>query len=235
MLKIKKLEAGYGEIRVLKGIDMDVGKGELVAVIGPNGAGKSTVLKSVFSITKKTGGSILFNGMDIFRLQTHELIQEGVSYVPQGRVNFSTLTVRENLEIGGILLKDKDLLEKRIEHTLERFPALRKMLHMHAFSLSGGQQQLLAVARAMVQEPKLLLLDEPSLGLSPLAMKEVFDNILKLQKEEELSIMMVEQNAKKAMELADRTYVLEDGKVVLEGGKEIVKDPKIRHIYLGGR
>ena len=235
MLEIQKLEAGYGELQVLRGIDLRVKIGEIVALIGPNGAGKSTVLKSIFSITNKTSGRILFHKHNITNLKTHELIAEGISYVPQGRINFSTLTIQENLEIGGVLLRSRPLLEERIENVYGLFPFLKARTNDLAQTLSGGQQQLLAIARALVQEPKLLLLDEPSLGLSPIAMKEVFSHIQKLRDEEDISILMVEQNAKKAIEIADRTYLLEDGKIVLEGGKEIIKKPIIKHVYLGGR
>ncbi len=233
MLKIHDLNAGFGKLDVLKDINLFVNPSEIIALIGPNGAGKSTILKSVFSIADIRSGNIVFKEQNITNLQTHELLELGISYVPQGKINFSNLTVDENLDIGAKLLKDKDVIEKRKEFVFSKFSVLREKRKKLAFSLSGGQQQMLALGRALMQNPSLLLLDEPSLGLSPKLMKEIFKTILSL-KEDGISILIVEQNAKKAIEMADRTYLLENGRVVLEGGKEILKDKRIKNVYLGG-
>jgi branched-chain amino acid transport system ATP-binding protein len=234
ILEIKSLFAGYGELEVLKGIDIVLKEKEIVALIGPNGAGKSTVIKSIFSIANQTKGAILLDGKNISNLKTYELIKEGISYVNQGRIVFGNMTVRENLEIGADHVKDKKELEKRLSKVYEKFPILKERQNSLAFTLSGGQQQMLALGRALMQNPKVLLLDEPSLGLSPKLIKETFKTIQKLR-DDGLSILIVEQNAKKAIEVADRTYLLEDGKIALEGDKKILNNPKIRGIYLGGR
>ena len=233
MLKIKDLSAGYGELKVLKKVSIEVKPGKIVALIGPNGAGKSTVLKSIFSVTDIESGKIIFDDKDITKLPTHELIEVGISYVPQGRINFSDMTVLENLELGAFH-SSKETFERSLKEVYLKFPILKEKAKEYAYTLSGGQQQLLALGRALMQSPKLLLLDEPSLGLSPKAMKEIF-NIIKTLNKEGICVLMVEQNAKKAIEIAHRTYVLEDGKVALTGGKNIIKNKKIKSIYLGGR
>ena len=234
MIEIKKLAAGYGALQVLYDVDLKVDPDEIVVIIGPNGAGKSTVLKSIFNMTDIKSGKIIYKNKDITALPTHERIQLGIGYVPQGRQVFSTLTVEENLKMGAYLTKGKDLIKKRMEEVMQHFPILKEKFYDRADTLSGGQQQMLAIGRSLMQDPQILLLDEPSLGLSPKAMKEVFQKIIEI-KEEGCSILMVEQNAKQAMQIADRTYVLEDGKVVLHGDKRILKDKRIKSIYLGGR
>jgi ABC-type branched-subunit amino acid transport system ATPase component len=230
LLEIIKLKAGYGELEVLKSVDLELGKGQIVAVIGPNGAGKSTVIKSVFNIADVRGGGIKLNGKDIRGLKTHELIGRGVSYVPQGRVIFGNLTVRENLEVG-FLGSD---LEERIKEIYSRFPVLKERKDAEANGLSGGERQMLALGRSLMLKPKVLMLDEPSLGLSPRLQKELFD-VLEGLKKDGIGILIVEQNAKKAIEIADKTYLLEDGKVALSGGREILKKKAIKQVYLGGR
>lgn len=234
ILQIKDLEAGYGKFSVLEGVSIKVAPDEIIALIGPNGAGKSTVLKSVFGLTTIYKGNIIYRDKDITKLKTSELVSLGISYVPQGRQVFSSLTVKENLEMGAFITDDKKLIAKKMDEVFEKFPVLKEKMNDYAFSLSGGQQQMLAMGRALMQDPQLLLLDEPSLGLSPKMMKEIFDKIVEINKEG-TAILIVEQNAKKAMSIAHRTYVLEDGKVALTGGKDIVDNPKIKKIYLGGR
>jgi branched-chain amino acid transport system ATP-binding protein len=234
MLTIRDLHAGYGELEVLRGVDIRVGPDEIVALIGPNGAGKSTVIKSIFNIADVTAGEILFKDRIINDLKTHELMEMGISYVNQGRVNFTNLTVRENLEIGADLIHDREVIEKNLEMVYRKFPVLKDRELDLAYALSGGQQQMLALGRALMQTPSLLLLDEPSLGLSPKLQKELFETIQNL-KEDGISILVVEQNAKKAIEIADRTYLLEDGTIVLEGGREILDREEIKGVYLGGR
>lgn|SRR3989338_2132019 len=235
MLSIKNLEAGYGKMQVLFGIDLNAKPNEIVVLIGPNGAGKSTLLKSIFNLVDIYKGDILFKNKNITKIPTHELIELGISYVPQGRQVFSTLTVKENLEMGAFLTKEKDLVGKRMEEVLEiHFPDLRKKLDEYAFSLSGGQQQMLAIGRALMQDPQLLLLDEPSLGLAPKIMKELFKKIIEIN-EEGVAVMVVEQNARQAAKIADKIFVLEDGKIALSGNRGILKDRRIENIYLGGR
>lgn len=224
MLQIKDLEAGYGELQVLQGVDVTVNSNEIVALIGPNGAGKSTILKSVFNIASVNSGKISFNGESLRNLKTFELLSKGISYVPQGKINFGDLTVRENLELGG---------NGSFDRVFATFPVLREKIDDLAYSLSGGQQQQLALGRALMQNPSLLLLDEPTLGLSPLLQKELFNNLVMLKKGG-LAILIVEQNAKKAIETANKTYLLENGKIVLSGGKEILENEKIKQVYLGG-
>ena len=234
MLEIHDLYAGYNGLEVLKGINLEIKPNQIVALIGPNGAGKSTIIKSIFSIAKISKGKIIFKEKDITRLNTHKLMNLGISYVPQGRINFNNLTVKENLEIGAELIKDKEIIQKRLNVVYEKFPILKQKRNKHAFTLSGGQQQMLALGRALMQSPTLLLFDEPSLGLSPILQKELFKTIQKLR-QDGIAILIVEQNAKKAIEIADKTYLLENGRIVLKGGKDIIKHEKIKNVYLGGR
>ena len=234
MLQIKDLKSGYNEMEILHGVDLEVKSGEIVAIIGPNGSGKSTTLKSIFNLCKIYSGKIIWKNKNITKLKTHEKIFEGISYVPQGRQVFRDLTVHENLEMGAFIMKNKELVKTNIKDVYEKFPFLKEKQSKYADTLSGGQQQMLSIGRALIQNPQLLLLDEPSLGLSPKAMKEIFQKIKEINKEG-VSIIIVEQNAKQAVELADRTYILEDGKMALTGGKEILKNPKIKDIYFGGR
>jgi branched-chain amino acid transport system ATP-binding protein len=233
MLKIQNLKAGYNGMEILRGIDFEIKPAEIVAIIGPNGAGKSTLLKAIFNLCDIYSGKIIFKDKDITKLPTHYLIQEGICYVPQGRQVFSTLTIKENLEMGSFVLEDHELFKRNLKDIYSKFPFLKERENELAMNLSGGQQQMLAIARALICDPELLLLDEPSLGLSPKAMKEIFEKIVEINKEG-ISVIIVEQNAKKAVEIADRTYILENGNIVLEGGKEILKDERIKSIYFGG-
>lgn len=235
MLQIKNLESGYGKMQVLFGVSLNVNPNEIVVLVGPNGAGKSTLLKSIFNLVDIYNGKIIFKNKDITRVATHELIKLGISYAPQGRQVFGNLTVKENLEMGAFLTKEKDLVEKRLEEVIEKhFPDLKKKLDDYAFNLSGGQQQMLAIGRALMQDPQLLLLDEPSLGLAPKIMKELFKKIVEIN-EEGVAIIIVEQNARQATKIADKIFVLEDGRIALSGDKNILKDKRIEKIYLGGR
>jgi branched-chain amino acid transport system ATP-binding protein len=233
MLKIKNLRSGYNGIEVLHGVDFEIKPAEIVAIIGPNGSGKSTLLKSIFNLCEIYSGAIIFKDKDITKLPTHYLIQEGISYVPQGRQIFPNLTVKENLEMGCFIMDDHEIFKRNVSDVFSKFPVLKERQNDLALHLSGGEQQMLAIARALVQDPELLLLDEPSLGLAPKIMKEIFEKIVEINKEG-VSIIIVEQNAKQAVEIAHRTYVLENGSIVLEGGKEILKDERIKNIYFGG-
>ncbi len=233
MLTIRNLKAGYyGGPDILHDIDLEVRPGKIVALIGPNGAGKSTVLRSIFNQAEVRGGSIKFIDDELTGLPAHSLISLGISFVPQGRQVFSTMTVKENLEMGAFAINDQKLVRDNIETVFKRFPMLREKMGQNGANLSGGQQQILAIARALVQSPKLLLMDEPSLGLSPKAMHEIFDVIKEINKEG-VMILIVEQNARAAVEIADRTYVLEMGKVALSGGRDILDNDKIKRIYFG--
>jgi branched-chain amino acid transport system ATP-binding protein len=234
MLKIRDLKAGYNGNEVLHGINLDVKAGEIVAIIGPNGSGKSTIINSIFKLASVYEGKIVFMNKDITKLTTHEIIYEGISCILQGRRVFGEMTVHENLEMGAFSMNNPNLLKANIKEVYDTFPILKEKQNDSAFTLSGGQQQILSIARALMQNPKLILLDEPSLGLSPKATSEVFDIIKELNRRR-VSIIIVEQNAKKAVEIADKTYVLENGKIALSGGKEILKNKRIRHIYFGGR
>ena len=216
---------------VLKGLNFEVGENEIVAVIGPNGSGKSTLLKSIFNLCEIYNGSIKFDSSELVGLPTYKLISLGISYVPQGRQIFSNLTVRENLAV--LSFAQKNIFVKQINEVYNFFPFLKNKENDLAQNLSGGQQQMLALARALIIKPKLLLLDEPSLGLSPKTAKDVFGKIQEINSNG-VAVIIVEQNAKLAVEIAKRSYVLEDGQVVLTGGKEILKDDRIRNIYFGG-
>ncbi len=234
ILKIENLKSGYNGMEILQGVDLEVKPAEIIALIGPNGAGKSTLLKSIFNLCQIYSGKIIFKDKNITKLPTHCLIYEGVSYVPQGRQVFSNLTVRENLEMGAFIMEDHELIKRNIQDVYNKFPFLKEREGELALNLSGGEQQMLAIGRALIQDPELLLLDEPSLGLAPKVMKEVFEKIVAINREG-VSIIIVEQNAKQAVKIANRTYILEDGKIALEGEKEILEDERIKNIYFGGR
>lgn len=233
MLELKNIVAGYQHFAVLKDVNLKIKESEIVALIGPNGAGKSTIIKSIYNIAQVQKGQILYRAEDITRLPTHQLIQKGIAYVNQGKIVFGNLSVSENLELAGQMRFGQKKVLSLKEKVYQKFPALLEKRRQLAFTLSGGQQQQLALGRAVMQEPKVLLLDEPSLGLSPKLMLELFQSIVDL-KREGLAIFIVEQNAKKAIEMADRTYLLEDGQIAMEGGKEILENPAIKAVYLGG-
>lgn len=235
MLQIKNLNAGFEELHVLKNVNLSFGASEFISIIGPNGAGKTTVLKSIFNIAKVyLGSKISFNDKNLVGLKTHELILQGLAYVPQGRINFPELTVEENLEIGNFQITDKKITEQNLQNVYYFFPELHKHKNRLAFALSGGQQQMLAIGRALMLNPKVLLLDEPSLGLSPKLVNEIFAKVKNIAKNGTL-VIMVEQNAKKAMEYTDKTAVLENGEVKLfENSRKLLKDHRIAKIFLGG-
>ncbi len=232
MLSLQKLNAGYGKLRVLHDVNFHANKNEIIAVIGPNGAGKSTIIKSLYGLADIYSGEILFRGKDITKLKLHELIDLGIAYMPQGKIVFDTMSVQENLELGCVHVKDASIVKRRMASVYTQFPVLKEKKDSKAFTLSGDQKQMLALGRVLMQKPKLLLMDEPSLGLSPKLQKKLFQIITHLKKRG-ITIIVVEQNAKKAIEIADRTYLLENGKVVLTGGKEILQAEKIKTVYLG--
>ncbi len=235
ILKIKNLSAWYEQLQILYNINMHINKGEIVSIIGPNGAGKSTILKSIFGFIEKRTGSILFHNQEITSLKTHELVSKGIGYVPQGRIVFPGLTVLENLEMGAYTRTDKKEIKKDLQELQAFFPQLQKHLHTNAGLLSGGEQQIVSLARALMSKPKLLLMDEPTLGLSPQMKLMLFQKIKELRDKLQLTILIVEQNAKLALDMSDRAYVLEAGRNKLEGiGNKLLHDKRVQHLYLGG-
>ncbi len=232
LLTLKNLSAGYGDAQVLHDVSLELKPGEAVALIGPNGAGKSTVLKSIMNITTKTGGRIIWKDRDITSLSTHALLQEGISFVPQGRLVFPSLTVRENLEMGGYLIRDRQAIEKNIAAALAFFPPLKKYLGTPAGSLSGGEQQMLAIARALITTPQLLLLDEPSLGLSPKIVHEVFTALQAIQAAG-TTLCIVEQNVRVVLQYVTRGYLLVNGQLRFTGSAaELGSDELMHKAYL---
>lgn len=233
ILEVNNLVVSYGLIKAIKGVSFHVEKGEIVALIGANGAGKTTVMHAVNGLLPKESGTVLFKGEDVTKLPAHKLAYKGLTQVPEGRRIFQELTVKDNLLLGAYSVKDKKHAKDKIEEIYEIFPRLKERANQIGGTLSGGEQQMLAVGRAMMSDPETLLLDEPSMGLSPLFVNVIFDTIKKINKSG-TTILLVEQNAKKALSIADRAYVLETGKIVKEGkGSELLDDPKIKQAYLG--
>ena len=233
MLKVKDLKVNYGGIEALKGISFDVEQGQIVTLIGANGAGKSTTLRAISGLVKTASGAINFLGRDIIPFNAQQVVAEGIAMVPEGRRVFDNLTVKENLKIGAYLRKDKDEIESGIEDIYQRFPRLKEREWQLAGTLSGGEQQMLAVGRAMMARPKLLMMDEPSLGLAPLVVRDIFAIIREL-KAEGITILLIEQNANAALRCADQAYVLETGRITMQGtGEELRADQRVRDAYLG--
>lgn len=234
MLTIRDLAVSYGSVPAVREVSLEIMPGELRVILGANGAGKSTILKSVLGLLKPRSGQIEFaGGADLVSLKPHEIHALGIAWVPEGRQLWNTLTVLDNLKLGGFGGSDKQAVERRIGEMLERFPRLKERQHQVAGSLSGGEQQMVAIARALVAAPKLLLMDEPSLGLAPLIVREVFSVIRRLR-EEGMTILLVEQMANQALAIADRAYVIETGTITLEGtGAELLRDERVRSAYLG--
>ncbi|MDD5193231.1 MAG: ABC transporter ATP-binding protein [Candidatus Nanoarchaeia archaeon] len=230
ILQTKNLEASYGKLKVLNGIDIEVFQGDLIAIIGPNGSGKSTTLKTILGLLKSENGEIIFEEKKINKKNPYEIVKLGISYVPQGRMVFQNMTVEENLEIGGFILNDKKLLEERMKEIYSLFPTLHDKKYQKASFLSGGQQQMLSIARALILKPKILLLDEPSLGLAPNMMNEIF-KIIKEINENGTTIILVEQNAQMALEIANKVCVLQAGKIVFKDIKEKINLEKLKKIY----
>ncbi len=234
MLTLKSVQAGYGRLPVLKGISLHVRAGEVVTLIGGNGAGKTTTLRTISGLLPPRKGAIEFAGQDLTRMPAERMVTLGLALVPEGRRVFRTLSVTANLELGAFHRRDKGAVRRDLEDIRERFPILKERAHQAAGTLSGGEQQILAIGRALMARPKLLLLDEPSLGLAPLVIREIFATIQGLR-EQGLTVVLVEQNARLALSMADRGYVLEGGVVVLTGtGKELLADERVRRAYLGG-
>lgn len=234
LLEVKDLEVNYGLIKAIKGVSFEVNEGEIVALIGANGAGKTTIMHSVNALIPKSAGSVYFAGEDITSVPAHKLVYKGMAQVPEGRRIFQELTVLENLQMGYYIKNDKANFLAKLEEMYSHFPILSERKNQIAGTLSGGEQQMLAMSRALMSSPKLLLLDEPSMGLSPLYVNTIFEMIKTVNKSG-TTVLLVEQNAKKALSIADRAYVLEIGKMVKTGtGDELLMDEDIRRAYLGG-
>lgn len=234
MLKIDNIDVYYGAIHALKGISLEVKEGEIVTLIGANGAGKSTTLRTISGLLKPKTGSITFLGQDIAGVRAHEIVKKGISQVPEGRRVFAEMTVMENLDLGAFVRKDKAGIQQDLKHVFELFPRLEERKNQSAGTLSGGEQQMLAMGRALMSRPKLLLLDEPSMGLAPLLIKEIFNIIVDINKSG-TTVLLVEQNANMALSIANRAYVLETGRITLAGSaKELAASEDVRKAYLGG-
>nr|WP_281504463.1 ABC transporter ATP-binding protein [Streptococcus uberis] len=234
MLTVENLSINYGAIEAVKEVSFRVEEGEVVTLIGANGAGKTSILRTISGLVRPKSGRISFLGEDIHKSQARKIVAKGLSQVPEGRHVFAGLTVMENLEMGAFLKKDKADNQKTLKMIFDRFPRLEERKHQDAATLSGGEQQMLAMGRALMSKPKLLLLDEPSMGLAPIFIQEIFDIILEIQKQG-MTVLLIEQNANKALSIADRAYVLETGKVVLSGkGSELLASDQVKKAYLGG-
>ncbi|RZL49682.1 MAG: ABC transporter ATP-binding protein [Variovorax sp.] len=233
MLKLLDISAGYGKSEVLRGVSLDVQQGEVVTLVGANGAGKTTTLKTLCGLLQATGGSIEFEGRKLSGKASHEIVELGISMVPEGRQLFPFLTVRENLLMGAYKRSARSVRDKSLAEVLEIFPRVRERLPQLAGSLSGGEQQMVAIARGMMAGPKLLIMDEPSLGLSPLLVEQMFD-VVRLVASRGTTVLLVEQNVFHTLKLADRGYVLENGTITLTGtGSELLANPHVRRAYLG--
>lgn len=234
MLTVNDINVFYGAIHAIKGVSLEVNEGEIVTLIGANGAGKSTILRTISGLLKPKTGSIQFEGQEIAGMPAHEIVKTGISQVPEGRRIFAEMTVLENLELGAFTRKDKDGIKADMELVFERFPRLKERIGQLAGTLSGGEQQMLAMGRALMSRPRLLLLDEPSMGLAPLLIKEIFAIIQDINKTG-TTVLLVEQNANMALSIAHRAYVLETGRITLSGdAKELAASDEVRKAYLGG-
>ena len=233
LLEVKDINVFYGVIQAIKDVSFEVNQGEIVALIGANGAGKTSIMHTISGLIHSQGGSIHFNNQDITKLSAHKIPELGLIQVPEGRHVFTQMTVLENLEMGAYLRKDKEDIQKDLQNVFKRFPRLEERKSQLAGTLSGGEQQMLAMGRALMAKPKLLLLDEPSMGLSPILVNEIFDIIQKINKDG-VTVLLVEQNANKALSIANRAYVLETGKITVSGDAyDVANNPKVREAYLG--
>lgn len=234
MLEVKDLKVSYGMIEAIKGISFEVNQGEIVSLIGSNGAGKSTTLRTISGIKPAKSGQILYEGQDILKSNAMKIVKAGISQVPEGRHVFKGMSVKENLLMGAYTRKDRDGLKADMEKSFEYFPIIKERLNQDAATLSGGEQQMVAMARALMAKPKLLLLDEPSMGLAPLFIQQIF-NIIEEINAAGTTVLLIEQNAKQALSISDRAYVMETGKILLSGsGQELLTSEKVQEAYLGG-
>ena len=234
MLRVENLAVNYGMINAVRGVNFEVNQGEIVSLIGANGAGKSTILRTISGLIKPASGTLTYEGQSITKTNAQKIVQLGISHVPEGRHVFKGLSVRENLEMGAFLRKDRTNIEEDIQAVYDRFPVLGERQKQDASTLSGGEQQMLAMGRALMSKPKLLLLDEPSMGLAPIFIQEIFNIIQQIQAQG-TTVLLIEQNAKMALSIASRGYVLETGKIVLSGtGQELLESDAVQKAYLGG-
>ena len=233
MLEVKDIEVFYGVIQAIKGISFEVNEGEVIALIGANGAGKTTTLQTITGLVSPKKGQILFEGQDITRVPAHKIVSMGMAHVPEGRRVFAQLSVLDNLKLGAFTRQDKEEIEETLIRVYKRFPRLEERKNQIAGTLSGGEQQMLAMGRALMSHPKIILMDEPSMGLSPIFVNEIFDIIQEVS-QSGTTVLLVEQNAKKALSIADRGYVLETGRIVLEGdAKDLLNNDQVKKAYLG--
>ena len=233
MLSVNNLQVHYGMIQAIKEVSFEVNEGEVIALIGANGAGKTTILHTVSGLLQPTKGSVIFEGQDITKVPAHKIVSLGMAHVPEGRRVFAQLTVLENLKLGAYTRKDKNEMEETLKMIYKRFPRLEERKNQIAGTLSGGEQQMLAMGRALMSHPKIILMDEPSMGLSPIFVEEVF-KIIRDISAEGVTVLLVEQNAKKALNIADRAYVLETGNIILQGdAKKLMNDESVKKAYLG--
>jgi len=233
MLEIKDLEVCYGVIKAIKGVSFEVNQGEVIALVGANGAGKTTILHAISGLIPARKGSILFEGEELTKTPAHKIVSMGMAHVPEGRRIFQQLTVLENLKLGAFTRKDKEEIAKSLRTVYDRFPRLEERKNQIAGTLSGGEQQMLAMGRALMSNPRIILLDEPSMGLSPLLVSSIFD-IIKVISEGGTTVLLVEQNAKKALAIADRAYVLETGSIILSGkASDLINNESVKKAYLG--
>ena len=235
MLELKNLTVSYGAITALHGISLSVPDGKIVTLIGANGAGKTTALKTISGLLKPKSGEILYSGKNIAGQPPHQIVKLGLSHVPEGRMIFANLTVMENLQLGAYLQKDKQVIRRELENVFSLFPRLKERDKQIAGTLSGGEQQMLAIGRALMSRPKFLMLDEPSLGLAPLLVKTIFEKIVEINHQQGITILLVEQNANLALEISHLGYVLETGKVAVQGDATALRqNPQVKSAYLGG-
>ena len=233
MLEVRDLQVYYGMIHAIKGISFDVNQGEVIALIGANGAGKTTTLHTITGLLAPKSGSVLFEGKDITKVPAHKIVSMGMAHVPEGRRVFAELSVYENLKMGAYTRKDKKEIEESLANVYKRFPRLEEPKNQMAGTLSGGEQQMLAMGRALMSKPKIILMDEPSMGLSPIFVNEIFD-IIRAVSESGTTVLLVEQNAKKALSISDRAYVLETGTITMSGkAKDLLEDEAVKKAYLG--
>ncbi|MGO4937698.1 ABC transporter ATP-binding protein [Fundicoccus sp. Sow4_H7] len=234
MLSINNLVVNYGMINAVRDVTFEVNQGEIVTLIGANGVGKTTILRTISGLVKSASGEIIYEGENITTYSPRKIVASGIAHVPEGRHVFKGMTVLENLEMGSFLRNDKEGIQEDIDRVFDHFPILKERVNQDAATLSGGEQQMLAMGRALMAKPRLILLDEPSMGLAPLFIKEIF-NIIELIKSEGTTVLLIEQNAKMALTVADRGYVLETGKIVLSGtGEELLNSDEVQKAYLGG-
>lgn len=235
MLEIKNLSVSYGAINALHGISLQIKDGDIVTLIGANGAGKTTTLKTISGLLKTRSGEILYNGRSIANLKPHQIVKLGISHVPEGRMVFANLTVRENLAMGAYLQRDKAAVRTELDFVFGMFPRLKERESQIAGTLSGGEQQMLAIGRALMSQPKFLMMDEPSLGIAPLLVKTIFEKIAEINRERRITILLVEQNANLALEISNYGYVLETGRIILQDQSAALRqNPQVKSAYLGG-